>query len=63
MQSRVTATEMLWVVPNNLGTVLMQRAASLPGQDSDRLTRAITRLTSLFLLVACVILAASSRRR
>jgi O-antigen/teichoic acid export membrane protein len=48
----VTATEMLWMVPNNLQSVLMQRAASLPGQDSDRLTRAITRLTSLFLLAA-----------
>jgi O-antigen/teichoic acid export membrane protein len=54
----VTATEMLWVVPNNLGTVLMQRAASLSGHDSDRLTRAMTRLTSLFLLAACVLLAA-----
>jgi O-antigen/teichoic acid export membrane protein len=52
----VTATEMLWMVPNNLQSVLMQRAASLPGQDSDRLTRAITRLTSLFLLVSSLVL-------
>ncbi len=53
----VTATEMLWMVPNNLQGILMQRAASLPGQDSDRLTRAITRLTSLFLLASSLGLA------
>jgi O-antigen/teichoic acid export membrane protein len=53
----VSATEMLWMVPNNLEAVLMQRAARLPGQDSDRLTRAITRLTSLFLLAGAAVLA------
>lgn len=53
----VAATEILWVVPNNLGSVLMQRAASLPHSESDRLTRAVTRITSLFLIVSSMALA------
>jgi len=57
----VAATEMLWVVPNNLGSVLMQRAASLPPRQSDQLTRAITRITSLFLFVSSIGLALLAR--
>jgi O-antigen/teichoic acid export membrane protein len=57
----VAATEILWVVPNNLGSVLMQRAARLPQVESDRLTQAVTRLTSLFLIVSSAVLAFVAR--
>jgi O-antigen/teichoic acid export membrane protein len=52
----VTLAEFLLVVPNAIGAVLMQRAASTSAATAARTTETITRLTSLVLGGACIVL-------
>lgn len=57
----VQAAEIMWLVPNVLGSVLLQRAAAHDAAHVNRLTAISTRLTSGVLLLASLVLVFTAR--
>lgn len=58
----VGASEMLWIIPNTLGILLMQRAATSDADHANLVTALATRVTSTGLVILSVFLAFTAGR-
>jgi len=50
----VRFSEILWIIPNALGIVIAQRAASRSWEEVNRITASVTRLTLAIMAISCV---------